>query len=75
VVSSSISAGHTPKECCSLAPSCGHAASTSLIRDAPTTQVGKSQPSASTAKTSSGEHFIKRMFVDKILPGSIAVIG
>ena len=34
------------------------------IRDAPTTQVGKSQPSASTSQTCSGVALILRVLID-----------
>jgi hypothetical protein len=59
-VLSSINAGHTPNEWCSLLPTAGQPSSTSRIRDAPTTQRGYIQPSLSTANTCSGEQFNRR---------------
>src|SRR3954453_9425363 len=73
-VLSLTTAGQTPAEWCSLAPTSGQWFSTSRIRVAPTTQVGYSHPSASTSQTRSGTVLISRVLVAiaSVTPGSAA---
>src|SRR5690606_28174942 len=73
VVVSSISTGHTPTEWCSSLPTPGHPGSTARIRDAPTTQLGYSQPSARTAQTASGDASISRLTVTT--PAAYGIAG